>query len=255
MSRTRALLLLLLLAGPAFAQDAPRDHRLDKAKTLDGYFPFTPPHDLTEWGARRDVVQRQLRVALGLWPMPTKTPLEPVVHGKIERDGYTIEKVYFASLPGHYVSGNLYRPTGRSGKLPAVLSPHGHWNNGRFYENGAKSIEKEIASGAEKTVESAKYPLPGSSCADAPAARLGCVVFHYDMVGYADSQSIKHRTGFKDVEAGDAGLTRKLHGPADLEQHSFARLSPESPRRRPEPDRRHRRVGRRHADVHALRRR
>ena len=32
-------------------------------------------------------------------------------------------------------------------------------------------------------------------------ARMGCIVFHYDMVGYADSQAITHRTGFTDVEA------------------------------------------------------
>ena len=198
MPRLYALALLILVAGPLFAQDAPRDHRLDKAKDYNGYFPWTPPSDLTEWGARRDVVRRQLRVAFGLWPMPTKTPLEPVIHGKIERDGYTIEKVSFASLPGHYVSGNLYRPTGKTGKLPAVLSPHGHWNNGRLYENGDKAIAKEIADGAEKTAESAKYPLQ-ARCA--MLARLGCVVFHYDMVGYADSQTIKHRTGFKDVDA------------------------------------------------------
>ena len=60
-------------------------------------------------------------MAEGLWPMPEKTPLNAVIHGKIERDGYTIEKVFFASMPGHYVSGNLYRPTGKTGKLPAVL--------------------------------------------------------------------------------------------------------------------------------------
>ena len=55
-------------------------------------------------------LREQLLVANGLWPMPEKTPLNAVVHGKIERDGYTIEKVYFASMPGHYVTGNLYRP-------------------------------------------------------------------------------------------------------------------------------------------------
>src|SRR5271165_2684882 len=32
-------------------------------------------------------------------------------------------------------------------------------------------------------------------------ARLGCVVFHYDMVGNSDSMQIKHREGFKDVDA------------------------------------------------------
>jgi len=82
MPRLRALVFLALLAVPSFAQDAPRDHRLDKAKDYNGYFPWTPPTDLTAWGTRREAVQRQLRVALGLWPMPTKTPLEPVIHGK-----------------------------------------------------------------------------------------------------------------------------------------------------------------------------
>ena len=57
-----------------------------------------------------------------------------IENGKIYRDGYTIEKVCFASMPGHYVSGNLYRPIGRTGKLPAVLSPHGHWPGGRFFQ-------------------------------------------------------------------------------------------------------------------------
>ena len=77
--------------------------------------------------ARRDALRKQVLVAIGLWPMPARTPLAPVIHGRIERDGYTVEKVFFASMPGHYVTGNLYRPVGREGKRPAVLSPHGHW--------------------------------------------------------------------------------------------------------------------------------
>src|SRR5262249_53578254 len=32
-------------------------------------------------------------------------------------------------------------------------------------------------------------------------ARMGCVVFFYDMVGYADSRPIGHRAGFTDAEA------------------------------------------------------
>jgi len=46
------------------------------------------------------------------------------IFGRLERDGYKVEKVYFESLPGFYVTGNLYRPKGVSGKRPAVLSPH-----------------------------------------------------------------------------------------------------------------------------------
>jgi len=179
------------------------DSRLGKPKTFNGYFPFTPPASKESWNVRRQQVREQLLVANGLWPMPEKTPLEPVIHGKIERDGYTIEKVYFASLPGHYVSGNLYRPTGKvEGKRPAVLNPHGHWSpegpkGGRFHDAGETNGAKEIKSGAEKTMESARFPLQ-AKCAG--LARMGFIVFQYDMVGYADSQPFKHRTGFGDVE-------------------------------------------------------
>jgi hypothetical protein len=196
--RRFALLALLVASSFTFAQDAPRDRRLEKPIDYNGYFPWTPPKDLKSWDRRRELVREQMLVANGLWPMPPKTPLNPVIHGAIERDGYIIKKVYFASLPGHYVTGNLYMPTGRSGKLPAILSPHGHWNNGRFYEASASDIARDLKSGGEKTAEGAKYPLQ-ARCAQ--LARMGCVVFHYDMVGYADSTAIKHREGFKDVDA------------------------------------------------------
>jgi dienelactone hydrolase len=193
---TAAALTLAALTPGAPAQD--KDARYGKPKDYNGYFPWTPPTTREAWEKRRQEVREQVLVANGLWPMPEKTPLNPVIHGKVERDGYTVEKVFFASLPGHYVAGNLYRPTGKRGKLPAVLCPHGHWANGRLYEANDKEIEKQMASGAEKTKESARYPLQ-ARCAQ--LARMGCVVFFYDMVGYADSKQIGHRAGFLDAEA------------------------------------------------------
>jgi hypothetical protein len=128
------------------------DARLGKPRTLNDYFPFTPPASKEAWETRRQDLRQRLLVYLGLWPMPPRPALEPVIHGKIDRDEYTIEKVFFASYPGHYVSGNLYRPKGKSGKLPGVLCPHGHWRNGRFYDtleaHGEKGVEQEIKSGA-----------------------------------------------------------------------------------------------------------
>jgi hypothetical protein len=182
----------------------PKDSRLGKPKDLNGYFPMKVPASKEEWEKRRKELREQVLVALGLWPMPPKTPLNPVIYGKIDRDEYTIEKVFFASYPGHYVSGNLYRPKASGGSNPpgekhaAVLSPHGHWPNGRFFERGDKEAQAEIANGAEKTMEGARYPLQ-ARCAQ--LARMGCVVFHYDMVGNADSQQIEHRKGFTDTEA------------------------------------------------------
>ncbi len=214
-TRREALAIPLVSLLPQFAwalEDAdptklftgdkkPTDSRLGAPKTLNGYFPFTVPKTKEAWEARKKLVRERVLVANGLWPLPEKTPLHAVIHGKIERDGYTVEKVFFASMPGHYVSGNLYRPEAESDKpqrFPAVLCPHGHWKNGRMFEATDAEVEKQIKMKAEETKEGAKYPLQARS---AMLARLGFVVFFYDMVGNADSKAIAHREGFKDAEA------------------------------------------------------
>jgi hypothetical protein len=178
----------------------PADARLGALRTLnDAYHPWNPPASKEAWEAERDRIRERLLVSLGLWPMPPKTPLNPVIYGKIDRDDYTIEKVYFASLPGHYVTGNLYRPKNVSGKIPGVLNPHGHWANGRFYDAGEAAAKKQVEKGAEKFLETgARYPLQAKL---AGIARLGCTVFFYDMVGYADSKPVEHRNGFFDLDA------------------------------------------------------
>jgi dienelactone hydrolase len=193
------VLLLLVLAVSAHPGEKPADSRLGKLRTLDDKdFILRVPATKEAWQKRRQAIREQILVATGLWPMPVKTPLNPVIHGKIDREEYTIEKVFFASYPGHYVSGNLYRPKGKTGKLPGVLCPHGHWANGRFFEADDKAVAAQIKQGAEKTPEGAKYPLQ-ARCAQ--LARMGCVVFHYDMIGYADSTAIEHRKGFTDADA------------------------------------------------------
>ncbi len=92
------------------------------------------PGRVEEVLARAEQVRQQMKVALGLWPMPAKTPLNAVIHGKIERDEYTVEKVYFESAPGFFVTGNLYRPKAKPGKAPVVLFAHGHWKDARLAE-------------------------------------------------------------------------------------------------------------------------
>lgn len=169
------------------AGKVPPDRRLEPLKDLNGYFPFTPSKSAAEWNVRAERVRRQMLVATGLLPMPTKMPLNAVVHGRIDRGDYTVEKAYFESMPGFFVTGNLYRPVGKSGKLPGVLCPHGHWANGRFYEQSVTELKKEIQQGAEQFEEGGRSPLQ-ARCVH--LARMGCVVFHYDMIGYADSQQI-----------------------------------------------------------------
>src|SRR5262245_1774569 len=88
----------------------PQDSRLTRIRTLnDKDFFFTPPTSKEAWEARRKELREQVMVANGVWPMPEPAPANPVIHGKIDRGEYTIEKVFFTSYPGFYVTGNLYR--------------------------------------------------------------------------------------------------------------------------------------------------
>ena len=88
---------------------------------------------LEQWQAERDELHRQLREMLGLDPWPERTPLQAEITGLVEHDDFTVEKVAFQSLPQLYVSGNLYLPKQREGRLPAVLYLCGH---GRVAKNG-----------------------------------------------------------------------------------------------------------------------
>ncbi len=176
MATNRALSLLLCLTTlfPAIssAQDVPAaDRRMSEVRHLDLTYSFSGYKTKEEWLGRAESLRKQILASAGLLPMPPKEPIKATIFGKVDRGDHTVEKVYFESLPGFYVTGNLYRPKNVTGKLPAVLCPHGHWTYGRL-EN------QQHNSG------------PGRP---ANFARQGYVAFTYDMVGYVDSAAISHR--------------------------------------------------------------
>ena len=143
----------------------------------------------SEWAARREEVLLQLRVSQGIHPMPSRPPIAATVHSKVEEGDYSVESVFFQSSPGLYVTGSLFRPTGpslpkeSSPGLPCVMCPYGHWEDGRFYDQGDDGVAEQIAKGAEDFPRGGRCPLQ-ARCVG--LARLGCVVFMYDMLGRAD---------------------------------------------------------------------
>ncbi len=200
-----AVLVLAALSASVIAAEQrvlpdgqlPADIRLGPLRDLDGYFPYTVAASVEQWQSRANPLRRQLLVSLGLWPVPAKTSLNPVVHGRVTFPDYSVEKVYFESMPGFFVTGSLFRPQGKYGPFPAVLCPHGHWPNGRFYDCGRDGVRAQIVQGAERFEDAGRNPLQ-SRCVQ--LARMGCVVFHWDMIGYADSQQISQEIihGFKE---------------------------------------------------------
>ncbi len=86
-----------------------------------------------DWEKHQATYRKQLFEMLGLDPLPKRTPLKPVVTGKLEHDEFIVEKVHFQSRPGLYVTGNFYLPKTVKGKLPTILYVCGH---GREKKNG-----------------------------------------------------------------------------------------------------------------------
>ncbi len=167
------ILAPVVLACSLAAQVPTEDARNTRILNTDTHFQARSYPSREAWEAHKARLRRQILFAAGLEPMPPRTPLSPHIFGRLERDGYSIEKVYLETWPGFYLGGNLYRPLGKTGPFPAVAKPHGHWNYGRLEEQ----------------------PLGSSHRLSANFARQGYVVFSYDMVGYNDTIQTPHIFG------------------------------------------------------------
>jgi hypothetical protein len=130
--------------------------------------------DLDQWKARAARVRKQILVGAGLDPLPERTPLGAMIHKKRDYEGYTVESAAFEARPGYFVYGNLYRPTGKKGPHPGILCPHGH---ARGPEGGRLRPDQQYR------------------CAT--LARMGAVVFSYDMIGFGDSEFLGWNHGHK----------------------------------------------------------
>ena len=148
------------------------DGRSEEFRRLDQ--DRTPPEfaTLQDWVARAHELRTRILVSTGLEPLPARTPLNPRLSPLVTRDGYTVQNVTLETLPGFYLTGNLYRPLGMNPPYPAVLGPHGHWKKGRLENSELSSV-------------------PGRAI---NLARRGAVVLTYSMIGYEETKGlIPHR--------------------------------------------------------------
>ncbi|MEM7659474.1 MAG: metallophosphoesterase [Bacteroidota bacterium] len=123
---------------------------------------------LNAWEERAARIKQGILEGAKLDPMLPRFPMNPVSRSLRKMKGYSVENVAFESLPGVFVTGNVYRPLGLPGPFPAILSPHGHWQDppGRMRED----MQKRCAA----------------------LAKMGAVVFAYDMQGYGESTQFSH---------------------------------------------------------------
>ncbi len=123
-----------------------------------------------DWEKRAEVIREGIARGMKLDQMPKRdTPFNTIIHSTREMDGYIVENIAIESFPGFYITGNLYRPASQEPfqKSPGILSVHGHGTDPRFGE----SVQTRSAA----------------------FARMGAVVFAYDMIGYGDSKQVEHK--------------------------------------------------------------
>lgn len=124
--------------------------------------------DLASWEERAKTIKEGIISGMQLDKMPDISGnFNAIVRHTREMDGYIVENIAIESFPGFYVTGNLYRPTAKKEKYAAVLSPHGHLADKRFTH----------------------YVQLRS----AVLARMGAIVFAYDMVGYGECTQVEHK--------------------------------------------------------------
>ena len=119
------------------------------------------------WEKRATIIRKGIIDGMKFNQMPkVENDIRLIITNTHKEDGYIVENVAFESFPGFYVTGNIYRPTNPENKCAAILSPHGHWKNRRL----SPEVQDRCAS----------------------FAKMGAIVFVYDMVGYADSRQVTH---------------------------------------------------------------
>jgi dienelactone hydrolase len=120
-----------------------------------------------EWEKRKETLRKCFFEQMRLSPLPKKTPLNPIYTAKRKMNGYTVENVAIETLPGVYLCGSLYRPAKGKGPFATVLCPHGHFPSYDLNEYG-------------------RY-RPDQQYRCATLARMGAVVFSYEMFAWGES--------------------------------------------------------------------
>lgn len=129
---------------------------------------------LADWTRQRETFRAQLREMLGLMPYPEKTDMKPTITGRVEHEEFYVEKLHYQSMPGLYVTGNVYVPKNLQGRAPAILYVCGH----------SRVVEGKISYGNKTT-----YQHHG-----AWFARHGYVCLTIDTIQLGELEGLHHGT-------------------------------------------------------------
>jgi len=124
-------------------------------------------HDQASWEKRANIIRQGIVEGMQFDKMPKiEENFNPIIRNTRTMDGYIVENIAIESFPGFYITGNIYRPTQANEKNPAILCTHGHKSNRGLTAN----LQIRCAA----------------------LARMGAIVFSYQMVGRSEPPQVTH---------------------------------------------------------------
>lgn len=115
----------------------------------------------SEWEKRKSSLKSCIIDALKLEDAPDLNNPKVILTKKRKYQGYTVENIALEVVPGVYTTGSIYKPSGSGKKSAVILSPNGHFGDGRYRES------EQIR------------------CAN--LAKMGAIVVSYDLFAWGES--------------------------------------------------------------------
>ncbi len=124
------------------------------------------------WEKRKAELKNCMIEALGLKELPNVEKPKVILGKERKYENYSVQNIALETVPGLYVTGSIYRPAKKAKEYPLIISPNGHFGDGRYRKNEQLRC--------------------------AALAKMGAIAVSYDLFGWGESAlqvgSKSHRT-------------------------------------------------------------
>ena len=104
---------------------------VDKGKERLDYL-TTLYSNVSEWEKRKNEIKACMITSFGLDKAPPTPKSKPILTPKRIYKDYSVENIALEILPGVYTTGSIYKPYPLNKKSAIILTPDGHFGDGRY---------------------------------------------------------------------------------------------------------------------------
>lgn len=168
---------------------------------------------------RKGEVREKILSLIGGLP-ERKGPVAVKTFGTVSADGFRVEKIAYESLPGFWVTADLYVPATGTGPFPAIVLPPGHgaggktenWSwGGNFARNGMIALAYDPVGQGERLQyydDAQKKSFIGNPTGEHGEANIGPMLIGDDIARYMVNDAMRgvdYLVARKDVDGARIG--------------------------------------------------